>query len=363
MAAYGVCIDIGEMPILVHTDSAEFAHLLEDRYGSFVVGAGPSADASGKGPALGGHQGGPCRPRRAQEPRRVFELEVELVPPGIVSDAEEARVRLEGRRWVMERSDFRAEWDLERRQGCVRQSPNPYSIDSVLRILHSLVLAREGGFLVHAASAIRNGRAFLFAGASGAGKTTIARLAPPDVVLLTDEISYVRPWKQGIRNRCQVPGARCQVAGHSEQVNAIREADIANGEQETGDWGSGTRDSPFHATRNPKPGSSSLTPDTWNLAPAYEAFGTPFTGELARIGENLRAPVAALYLLTQGAGNRIEAVSHAEAVRALLQNILFFAQDEELVRLVFQSAFDFVSRVPVRRLVFAQDARVWELIG
>jgi hypothetical protein len=362
MAAYDVCIDIGGMPILVHTDSAEFAHLLEDRYGSFVVGADPSADPSSDGPALGDHKGRHYRPGRAQAPRRVFELEVELVPPGIVSNAEEVRVRLERGRWVMERGDFRAEWDPERRWGLVRQSPNPYSIDSVLRILHSLVLARDGGFLVHAASAVRNGWAFLFAGVSGAGKTTISRLAPPDVVLLTDEISYVRPWKQGIRNRCQVPGARYQVPGHSEQVNAIREAGIANGKQETGDWGSGTRDSPFHATRNPKPGSSSLTPDTWNLAPAYEAFGTPFTGELARIGENLRAPVAALYLLTQGAGNRIEAVTHAEAARALLRNILFFAQDEELVRLVFQSASDFVSRVPVRGLAFAQDARIWELI-
>jgi hypothetical protein len=249
----------------------------------------------------------------------VFELEVELVPQGIISDAEDARVRLEGRRWVMERSDFRAEWDPERRQGCVRQSPNPYSIDSVLRILHSLVLAREGGFLVHAASAIRNGRAFLFAGASGAGKTTVARLAPPDVVLLTDEISYVR----------EARSQKSEVRSQNEETTTC---------------------------------SSSLTPDTRDLTPAYEAFGTPFTGELARIGENLRAPVAALYLLTQGAGNRIEAVSHAEAARGLLKNILFFAQDEELVRLVFQSAFDFVSRVPVRQLVFAQDARVWDLI-
>jgi hypothetical protein len=45
---------------------------------------------------------------------------------------------------------------------------------------------------VHAASAIRDGKAFLFSGVSGAGKTTISRLAPPDATLLTDEISYVR---------------------------------------------------------------------------------------------------------------------------------------------------------------------------
>jgi len=325
MAAYDVCIDIGGMPILVHTDSAEFAHLLEERYGSYVVGARPSADPSSDAPGLGDPKGRRNRPGHAQDPRRAFELEVELVPPGIMSDAEEVRVRLEGGRWVMERGDFRAEWDPECRLGWVRQSPNPYSIDSVLRILHSLALAREGGFLVHAASAIRNGRAFLFAGGSGTGKTTISRLAPPDVVLLTDEISYVRPWGQGI--------------GKSEQAAAV-----------------GVQDN----TQQGLP--PSLFPIPNSLFPAYAAFGTPFTGELTCIGENLWAPIAALYLLTQGAGNRIEALTQGEAARALLQNILFFAQDEELVRLVSESAFDFVSRVPVLRLVFTQDAHVWGLI-
>ena len=98
------------------------------------------------------------------------------------------------------------------------------------------------------------------------------------------------------------------------------------------------------------------------LFPAFVAFGTPFAGELARIGENLRAPIAALYLLDQGPGNTLQDVSQAEAVRALLQNILFFAQDDELAQLVFQTAFEFVRCVPVRRLVFAPDARVWDLI-
>lgn len=252
----------------------------------------------------------------------VFELEIELIAPGIVSDAEDARVRLERGRWVMERGDFRAEWDPERGQGWVRQSANPYSIDSVLRILHSLLLAREGGFLVHAASAIRNGRAFLFAGVSGAGKTTISRLAPPDVVLLTDEISYVREFS-------------IQETGDRSQKSEVR-------------------------TRPPVSELRVATPQP--VGPAFEAFGTPFAGELARIGENVRAPIAALYLLAQGPENRIELITEAEAVRALLQNILFFAQDEELVGLVFESAFEFVSRVPVRRLVFAPNARVWELI-
>jgi len=316
------------MPILVRTDSPEFARLLEDRYGGFVAAV----------------------PRRP-----VFELEIELAPPGFINPDEEVRVRLHSGRWVMERGDFHAEWDPERRQGWVRQTANPYAIDAVLRILHSLILAREGGFLVHAASAVRNGRAFVFAGVSGAGKTTISGLAPSDVVLLTDEISYVREvgsQKSGVRS--QNSGTRCQESKVRSSYSEAR----------TPDSGLQITDSEFRNLKPefPVPNPESLTPDTRHLTPAYEAFGTPFAGELARVGENLRAPLAALYLLAQGPENRIEPVSESEAARGLLRNILFFARDAELVRLVFRSVLDFVSRVPVRRLVFAKDARVWELI-
>ena len=86
-------------------------------------------------------------------------------------------------------------------------------------------------------------------------------------------------------------------------------------------------------------------------------------GELAKLGENVSAPVAALYLLAKGKENRIDQVAPAEAARSLLANLLFFAQDEELVQSTFHSAFEFVSRVPVSRLTFVPDARVWELIG
>jgi len=94
----------------------------------------------------------------------------------------------------------------------------------------------------------------------------------------------------------------------------------------------------------------------------YVAYGTPFAGELAKAGENLKAPLAAVYLLAQGPENRIDEVSATEAARGLLTNILFFAEDADLVRAVFQSALQLVERVPVRRLTFVPDARVWELI-
>ena len=263
-ASEPVAIEIGGMAIALHTEDSAFRRLLEKRYAGFIK---PSVNPQ-------------------------FEFDIQLFEPGETTRADEdVQVKLRDGQWLLRRGDFRASWDSREGRGRIRQSRNPYAIDSVLRIVHTLLLARQGGFLVHAASAIRNGGAYLFAGVSGAGKTTISRLAPPDATLLSDEISYVR-----------------------------REGDH------------------------------------------YRACGTPFAGELAKVGENQSAPLSTLFLLEKGPENRIEEVSTAEAIRLLLRNILFFADDRELVDLVFRSACEFVEQVPVRRLVFVPDQRVWEMI-
>ena len=273
-------VEIGGIPIRVNTSDADFLDMLQNRYAGFV---GSSEHAE-------------------------LEFDVDLVRPGFVDPDADLRVTQRSGKWSLERGDFRAEWEPAGRTGTIRQSANPYSIDAVLRIVHTLVLAQEGGFLMHAASAIRNGKAFLFAGVSGAGKTTISRLAPSDATLLTDEISYVR--KDVRKDMLQHARDDARKQGHS-----------------------------------------------------YVAYGTPFTGELAKLGKNVSAPISALYLLAQGPENRIDPVAPGEAVRELLANMLFFAEDQELVQRAFHAACEFVSRVPVSRLTFVPDTRVWEMIG
>jgi hypothetical protein len=66
-----------------------------------------------------------------------------------------------------------------------------YTLDSLLRILFSWVLLPREGFLLHAATVVRSGRAYVFPGRSGAGKSTLASFSPPGSVL-TDEISLLR---------------------------------------------------------------------------------------------------------------------------------------------------------------------------
>lgn len=263
-AAQEVVIEIGGMAIQVRSESPEFLEILEVRYSGFL----------------------------SPEARPLFEFDVELVPPRKISGEDDLVVRFESGRWLIERGDLRAEWDPEGGRGRIVQSENPYAIDAALRILHSLILARMGGMLMHAASTIRNGKAFVFTGVSGAGKTTISRLAPADATVLTDEISYLT------RN------------GHG-----------------------------------------------------YIAHGTPFAGELAKVGENVRAPLAGLYLLQKGPENTLEPLRASVAVCSLMENVLFFAHDQELVGIVFESVCELVSRVPVYRLTFVPDQRVWELIA
>jgi hypothetical protein len=254
-------VEIGGIPVSLSTDSESFRDLLCQRYSGFLSAA-----------------------------RAAYELDFQLTDPRTVSD-DDVLVRREGHEWRIERGDFHVRWDPDSGRGCVKQTPNPYSLDSVLRILHSLILAARDGFLLHAASAVWEGRAYLFSGVSGAGKTTMTRLAPSGVSLLTDEVSYVRRGAGG-----------------------------------------------------------------------YWAHGTPFAGELAKNGENCSAPVSALFFLEKGPENRIGEISPAEAVRRLMRNILFFADDRALVEKLLATACDFVAGVPIRRLTFYPDSRVWDTI-
>lgn len=66
-----------------------------------------------------------------------------------------------------------------------------YALDSLIRILLTVALLPRQGFLLHAASIVRDGRAYVFMGRSGAGKSTVASLSPEGSVL-TDEISLIR---------------------------------------------------------------------------------------------------------------------------------------------------------------------------
>lgn len=61
--------------------------------------------------------------------------------------------------------------------------------------------------------------------------------------------------------------------------------------------------------------------------------------------------------------SRIDDLSPAEAIRAVMTNILYFAKDKALTAKVFDNAIALAACIPVRRLTFFPDARVWDMIG
>ncbi|RZI85386.1 MAG: hypothetical protein EOP38_05215 [Rubrivivax sp.] len=256
-------IGIGGFQVRLRTDSDALAHVLGERFAGFLAAV--------------------------IAPDYVFD--VELVPPRPAGD-EQVRIQRTDAGWRMQRGDFLAEWNATTRRGHVRMLASPYSLDTLVRVLMTLVLADEGGMLMHASSVVLDGRAVVFTGVSGVGKTTISRLAPTRAHILTDEMSCIRRSSDG-----------------------------------------------------------------------YIAHGTPFSGELGRPGENLNAPLAGVFLLAQGPENRVDTLPPAEAVRGLMANILFLADDRVLVQQVFDNAIALAARVPVRRLTFLPDARVWDMIG
>jgi hypothetical protein len=195
--------------------------------------------------------------------------------------------------WRLERHDFRVALRPQTRKARLEQVESELaSTDAAMRMIHSILSVGSGGFLLHAASAVLGGGAYVFTGVSGAGKTTISGLLPPSATLLTDEISYILPDGGGFR-----------------------------------------------------------------------AYGTPFAGNLGIPGENVAAPLKAVYLLAKGPQNSVEPINQRRAAAALLRNVLFFARDDQdLTTRVFEAICRLVQCVPVYRLTFAPTPAVWDVI-
>ena len=94
---YSVVIAIGDVPVRVNTSDADFLDLLQNRYSGFV----------------------------SDEDRAEYDFDVELTAPPFANPDADVSVTYYSGRWLLERGDFRAEWEPGTRRGIIHQTASP----------------------------------------------------------------------------------------------------------------------------------------------------------------------------------------------------------------------------------------------
>ncbi len=182
--SYTIQLQIGGIPISIGSADSSFMQLIMEKYQPFTASCRyvPS-DERGVNT--------PCRDRLIMQ----LNMNVRQFEEGNRKQAldEELWIDVTYRddRFFIRRPDLEGEVNLNSRVAQVINRAAIYSFDSFLRILYSLILVQEGGFLLHAASVVKDGLGYIFMGKSGAGKSTIARHSTKYTVL-SDEISLIR---------------------------------------------------------------------------------------------------------------------------------------------------------------------------
>ena len=132
-----------------------------------------------------------------------FNLKVSVAPSR--QNPFKPAIILTGSRLELGRGDFNASLDLETGAGELRAAASEQCLDAFLRSLISFLLLRYGGFMLHSAGLVKNGKAYLFLGKSGAGKSTLSKLAAAaGAEVISDEINLLR-FEKGKFRACGSP--------------------------------------------------------------------------------------------------------------------------------------------------------------
>jgi hypothetical protein len=154
------------------------ADALRARFGVYADGGEPASDAA-------------MRIRLAREPREYF-----IDPPEAV-EFNPVWIACEGRRIRYVGHALAGWFDTAERQGEILLASGTYepeirAIENFIRCAVAWCAAERGGALVHAASVVRKGKAYLFYGESGAGKSTLSA-ADTRGRVVSDDLSLVLP--------------------------------------------------------------------------------------------------------------------------------------------------------------------------
>ena len=132
------------------------------------------------------------RPFLSRKPSQIrLHMEIQHAWPG--GRPPQPRVDWENGNFEINMPACRARGSIVDKRVWLSVPPVPSALSpSLLRFLCSLLLLRQGGFLLHASGVIQSRSAWVFCGPSEAGKTTIARLAGARRVLNDETVAILR---------------------------------------------------------------------------------------------------------------------------------------------------------------------------
>ncbi len=156
-----IVLKIGPIAVSIHTNEPAWHPLLKERYKSFLIKKPLKAIAS-------------IELKTAEERTGKRQLTVKSTLDG----------------HEISRNDFHSTSDMYFKRTSLSCLPNVYSFDSWLRVFITAAYSTRGMVLVHGASTGFRRKAYLFAGVSGRGKSTITRKLGIDAAL-SDELTLL----------------------------------------------------------------------------------------------------------------------------------------------------------------------------
>jgi hypothetical protein len=172
-----IIVNIANMAVALETQDEQVADRIRQRYAAFLD---PTAAP-------------------------LFVIRLEIIPGALF-------IQPKAGPWVIESSysqeeltylsyTERGQINLQSGVGCLEMAPTAH-VENFLRVAYAWLCLQNGGLLLHAAGAIRNGQGFVFFGPSGAGKTTTSRLAARTADVVSDDLVIIR----GDNGRCILHG-------------------------------------------------------------------------------------------------------------------------------------------------------------
>ena len=177
--------------------------------------------------------------------------------------------------------------DTRSGRAIMRLRRNRESLQTLLQVIYSILLVREGGFLFHSCGLLRDGSGYLFFGPSGSGKSTLAEISS-DLVCLSDD-------KVAVRSN-----------------------------------GSG-----------------------------FMIHSTPFSGTFDSNPENMSAGLRGCYSIKKGREHRLVELHPGDALSVLWESVLSIERSKKTWLNTLETLEKLMGTLPVRRLVFKQDAGFW----